>query len=126
MCLLCKSEELENDAMAEPWDELKEALVGTLTEGIKDFVSDVKPELQDFIVKKAEEAAKWKWESIHAGSDAEREEAKQNLLHIAAQVGGEAARLELVAGKHAKNLLKKVFDVALGVLVKIAPALLGI
>ena len=112
--------------MAEPWDELKDALVGTLTEGVKDFVDEVKPELQVFIVAKAQEAAKWKWESIHAGSEAEREEAKQNLRHIAAQVGGEAARMNLVAGKHAKSLLKKVFDVALSIFVKIAPALLGV
>jgi len=124
--MLCVADDLEDSDMVEPWDELKDALVGTLLDGIKDFVSEVKPELQAFIQEKAAQAAKWKWESIRAGSEAERDEAKQNLAHIAAQVGGEAARMELVSGKHAKSLLKKVFDVALSLLVKIAPALLGI
>lgn len=129
MCLLCvDTDDLleEKIPMSEPWESLKDELVGILRDGVKDFASETKPELQAFLVEKAKDAARWKWESLHADTPEKKLEAETNLRHIAAQVGGEAARLELAATERGKELLKKVLDVGLSALLKLGPKLLGL
>lgn len=111
--------------MSEPWTLLSAELESLLRREVKDFVNETRPELQEFIADRARDMAREKWISIHGNAD-DRLIAESNLNHLRAQIAGEIARLDLAVTMRAKDLLSKVFDTALSVLIKLGPALLGI
>lgn len=124
MCCLCDADDVEDEAMADPWSSLYGEVLATLKDGVASFLKDTKPELEAFLKEKALQIAKEKWRSLNAPTDVEREVAEVNLRHLAAQVGGKVVELQLAATKEAQNLLVKVLEVAAGILIRIGPEIL--
>lgn len=112
--------------MPAPWEALKDGLAQALREGAEGLVDEeLKPALDSFIDEIALEAAREKWEAVHAESDAARELHETNLRHLAGQSRAEIERLKLAASARAEAVLKKAFEVAVGVLARIGPGLFG-
>jgi hypothetical protein len=110
--------------MTEEWKGLEEKVLSILKDGVSSFSDDIKSEAMPYLREKAKQIAREKWASINAATDAEKETAKRNLEHLSAQVEGEIIRLKLAATDRAKDLLGKVFDVAIDSIIKIVPKLL--
>lgn len=109
--------------MPEPWEALKDETLAVLRAGVSDIVDDFKPDLNYFLEQVAAQAAREKWRTLHA-SGPEKAIAEQNLRHLAAQAKGEAVRVNLALSAHAKTILDKVLDTAIGLLIRILPVLL--
>jgi Mg-chelatase subunit ChlD len=124
VCLLCEAQDLEEN-MAEPWDALQAELLIVLTDGIKGFLKETKPELEAFLQEKAVEMAREKWRSLNASTESERGVAETNLRHLSAQVGGKVAELKLATTRHAEELIVKLVETAAGILLRIGPGMLG-
>lgn len=111
--------------MPEPWEALKDEVLSALREEVKDFASELKDSAHSFIQDQAVVIAREKWRQLNASTPEEKELAASNLRHLQGQIGAEIARLQLAASVRGGELLERVLSTAIGVLVKIAPALLG-
>lgn len=116
----------EETIMPNPWDALKDEVLGVLKDEVKEFAADTRPELEQFLKDKAEAVAREKWAELRAIDDDERELARSNLKHLRGQIEGEIARLQLAATERAGALLKKVLETAVGVLIRMGPVILGL
>lgn len=111
--------------MAEPWDALQAELLVVLKDGVKEFLGETRPELEAFLKEKAVEMAREKWRSLNASTESERGVAETNLRHLAAQVGGKVAELKLATTRRAHELIVKLVETTAGILLRIAPGMLG-
>lgn len=125
MCIVCCIEEMEDD-VSDPWDELKDGILGALRESIAGFSSSLRDSIQPFLREQALKMAKEKWRAIHADTDEEREIAESNLRHLRSQVEAEVSRLGLAATSEAEKLLQKTLEVTANVLLRIGPKVLGL
>lgn len=110
--------------MSDEWDALRDTIVETLRSTLKDFVADA--QVDEFVKEKAAQWAREKWLSQTEKDEAKKAEHLANLGHLAAQVAGEAAALEIKASRTAKALIGKVLEAAAGLLLRLAPKLLGV
>lgn len=94
------------------WDELKGSILAVLTEGLDEYIGEHKEETEEFLKKKAEQLAEWKWKQITAQSDEDKWRATQMLEHLEAHVALEVASLAMAANKQAKGILTAVLKVA--------------
>lgn len=111
--------------MAELWEPLKDEILSALKEGVKDFSSELKDSAQVFLGDQAVAIAREKWRQLQASTPDEKSIAESNLRHLQGQVKAEIARLQLAATDRAGSLLERVLTTAIGVVIRIAPALLG-
>ena len=111
--------------MPDPWDSLKNEVLSALRESIRDFASELKDAARSFLDDQAVKIAEEKWRQLNAPTEEERQLAESNLRHLQGQIGAEIARLQLATTSRAAELLERVVSTAIGVLVRIAPALLG-
>lgn len=109
--------------MTEPWDDLKDGVLGALRESLSEFASDSR--VEEFVKAKVADFAREKWLAQTAGTPDERAEHEANLRHLAAQVEAEVAELKIRANTAAKATLSKVLETAGGILLRLAPKLLG-
>jgi len=126
MCMLCVADDLEDSEMAEPWDELKDGILEALKDGVKSFSGELKDSIQPFLKEQAVAIAREKWRSMNADTPEECEIAESNLRHLKGQCAVEIKRLELAASKEAEALLRKTFEVAIGVLIGAGKKALGL
>ena len=96
--------------MSEPWDELKDVVLGSIKESLKEFAD--RQEVQDFAKEKAKDFAKQKYLAATAKDESKRREHEANLKHLLSQVVGEACRLEVAVAYEAREWIGKVLRVA--------------
>lgn len=130
MCLLCVDESdleanLPEAKMSEPWEPLKNEVLALLKEGAQEVASELKPAAQAFLEDIAVQGAKEKWRALNASDPNERSIAESNLRHLQGQAVAEMKKQQLAITHWAEGILGKTLEVALGFLVKIAPALLA-
>jgi len=82
--------------MSEPWAALKDEILGTFKDGLKNLADTNAGPIADFLKAVAEDYAKEKWKSVNAPED-EREEHLENLKELVAQVKGRYKRLNYQA-----------------------------
>lgn len=108
-----------------PWTPLAQQIVPVLTDSLHDVVDFGKQEVKDFMQNQAEEYAKQLWASINASSDAEKQEAADNIRHLKSQVIMTAMDAEIIATAKALGLLTKVFETLGNFLLQYGPTLLA-
>lgn len=109
--------------MSEPWKDLEDAVLATLRESVKDFLDDVY--IDDFLKAKSIEFAREKYMAESSSDPVIRQEHLDNLKHLKAQVAGEAATLQIAMSTAAHHTFVKILETAAGLLVKVAPSILG-
>ena len=110
--------------MSEPWEDLKDAIFGSIKESLKDFAD--KQEVQDFAREKAKDFAKQKYLAATAKDEAKRRGHEDNLRHLTAQVKGEAMRLQVAVSYESKEWFGALLETIGRILLKAAPKILGI
>lgn len=110
--------------MSEPWDELKDAAASVVKDALKGLVENNR-DVEDFVKETAMEYAREYWGSLHAGSEAEKEEHRQNLAHLQSQVKGEALKRLIALHEDAKGTLGSLLETVGGIFLKVAPKILA-
>jgi hypothetical protein len=110
--------------MSEPWEELAKASFEIAKDALKGFVE--RQEVDAFAKEKTELFAKEWWGSVHAATEDERKEHEDNLKHLAAQVRGEARRLQIGIAEEAKDTVGRILETVGAFLLKAAPKLLAL
>lgn len=131
MCLLfVDAEELDSQypevKMADPWDSLKDEILALLRDGAQEISSYLKPAATSFMEDVAIQAAREKWNAIHATSDEDRALHESNLRHLEGQAKAEIARLKLATTSWAEAILKKTLEVGLGAVSRFGPRIFGV
>jgi hypothetical protein len=130
MCLICTDiddlhQNLPEEKMPEPWNNLKDEILSILLEETRGFSSELKDAARSFLQDQAVVIAKEKWRHLHAETEEERNIAASNLRHLYGQIGAEIARLQLVTTERAGALLERVLSTTIRFALKIAPTLFG-
>lgn len=109
--------------MTEPWEEIRDQTVAAFRDTLKGFIE--RTEVDEFAKKQSELLAREWWYAQQAGSDEERQEHQDNMLHLRAQIKGEFFRLQIEVSEDAKNTIVRVLEMAANVLIKVAPTIIS-
>lgn len=110
--------------MAEPWEDLAKESFSIVKDSLKGFVE--RAEVDVFVEEKTEAYAREWWGSVHGVTEDERKEHEDNLKHLAAQVRGEARRLQIALAEEVKDTIGRILETVGVFLLKAAPKLIAL
>src|SRR3989304_9154901 len=105
--------------MSDPWEALAAESFSIVEDSLKGFGE--RAEVDVFVKEKAEAYAREWWVSVNAATEEVRKEHEDNLKHLAAQVRGEARRLQIALAEEVKDTIGRILEAVGGFLLKAAP-----
>jgi hypothetical protein len=108
--------------MSDPWEALAAESFSIVKDSLKGFVE--RAEVDVFIKEKTDAYAREWWGSVNAATEEVRKEHADNLKHLAAQVRGEARKLQIALAEEVKDTIGRILEAVGGFLLRAAPKLL--